>query len=204
MTTDTARDERLDGSTAIVGLVMLTVLILGFTGAANAALMDSSLRRRGHSLLLPLSDLAGSLFWHEGKTTERRFDPKFYEGVVKAGVIATMFWGIAGMLVGVIIALQLTWPNLFYFSDFGWTQLRTAAAAAHVGGDLRVRRQRADRTSFYVVQRTCRARWPAASLAVVRVLGLPAVHRAGGDRLSAGHHPVARNTPSRNGTSICG
>jgi cytochrome c oxidase cbb3-type subunit 1 len=37
----------------------------------------------------------------------------YAEAVVKAGVGASMFWGIAGMLVGVIIALQLSFPNLF-------------------------------------------------------------------------------------------
>ena len=31
--------------------------------------------------------------------------------VIKAGVIASMFWGIAGMLVGVVIALQLAFPT---------------------------------------------------------------------------------------------
>jgi cbb3-type cytochrome oxidase subunit 1 len=44
-------------------------------------------------------------------------------------------------------------------------------------------------TSFYVVQRTCRARLFGGAR-LVRVLGLPAVHRHGGDRLSARHHPV--------------
>ena len=39
---------------------------------------------------------------------------------------------------------------------------------------------------------------------LVRVLGLPALHRAGRDRLPARRHPVAANTPSRNGTSTSG
>ncbi len=68
--------------------------------------------------------------------------------------------------------------------------LRPAAAAAHLGGDLRLRRQRAARD---LVLRGA-ADLPGAagrqSGAVVRVLGLSAVHRAGGDRLSARHHPV--------------
>jgi cytochrome c oxidase cbb3-type subunit 1 len=42
---------------------------------------------------------------------------QYAEAVVKAGVGASMFWGIAGMLVGVIIALQLSFPHLFYFAD---------------------------------------------------------------------------------------
>ena len=51
MTTDTARDERLDGSTAIVGLVMLTVLILGFAGAANAA--DGQFAEQAWTFVVP-------------------------------------------------------------------------------------------------------------------------------------------------------
>src|SRR3569832_911494 len=31
---------------------------------------------------------------------------------IRWGVIATLFWGIAGFLAGLYIALQLTWPAL--------------------------------------------------------------------------------------------
>jgi cytochrome c oxidase cbb3-type subunit I len=78
--------------------------------------------------------------------------------IVKAGVIASMFWGIAGMLVGVIIALQLAFPNLFYFADLPWTNfgrlrpLHTSAVIFAFGGNVLLA------TSFYVVQRTCHAR----------------------------------------------
>jgi cytochrome c oxidase cbb3-type subunit 1 len=85
--------------------------------------------------------------------------------VVKAGVVASMFWGIAGMLVGVIIALQLAFPSLFYFPELPWTNfgrlrpLHTSAVIFAFGGNVLIA------TSFYVVQRTCHARlaggiWP--------------------------------------------
>ncbi len=85
--------------------------------------------------------------------------------VVKAGVYASMFWGIAGMLVGLIIALQLAFPNLFYFPDYAFTNfgrlrpLHTSAVIFAFGGNVLIA------TSFYVVQRTCHARlaggsWP--------------------------------------------
>ena len=85
--------------------------------------------------------------------------------IVKLGVIASMFWGIAGMLVGVIIALQLAFPTLFYFPDLPWTNfgrlrpLHTSAVIFAFGGNVLLA------TSFYVVQRTCKARlagglWP--------------------------------------------
>lgn len=93
-------------------------------------------------------------------------DPKSYmDGVVKAPVIAAMFWGIAGFLVGVVIALQLAFPNIFYLPDFGFLNfgrlrpLHTSAVIFAFGGNVLLA------TSFYVVQRTCRARlagglWP--------------------------------------------
>ena len=78
--------------------------------------------------------------------------------VVKAGVIASMFWGIAGMTVGLVIALQLSFPGLFYFPDLPWTNfgrlrpLHTSAVIFAFGGNVLIA------TSFYVVQRTSRAR----------------------------------------------
>jgi cytochrome c oxidase cbb3-type subunit 1 len=95
-----------------------------------------------------------------------KFDHSEYQDdVIKAGVIATTFWGIVGMLVGVIIACQLTWPNIFYFEDLPWTNfgrlrpLHTSAVIFAFGGNALIA------TSFYVVQRTCRTRlaggmWP--------------------------------------------
>ena len=79
-------------------------------------------------------------------------------GVVKAGVIASMFWGIAGFLVGVVIAFQLAFPDLLYFENLPWTNfgrlrpLHTSAVIFAFGGNVLIA------TSFYVVQRTCRAR----------------------------------------------
>jgi len=78
--------------------------------------------------------------------------------VIKAGVIATMFWGAAAMLVGVILAAQLSWPKLFYFPDYGFLNfgrlrpLHTSAGIFAFGGNALIS------TSFWVVQRTCRAR----------------------------------------------
>ncbi|MBL9098168.1 MAG: cytochrome-c oxidase, cbb3-type subunit I [Alphaproteobacteria bacterium] len=85
--------------------------------------------------------------------------------IVKAGVVASMFWGIAGMLVGVVIALQLAFPTLFYFDalpelNFGRLRpLHTSAVIFAFGGNVLLA------TSFYVVQRTSKARlafglWP--------------------------------------------
>ena len=88
---------------------------------------------------------------------------KYLDGVVRYGAIATLFWGIAGFLVGVIIALQLAYPVLNL--DWAWTNfgrlrpLHTSAVIFAFGGNALLC------TSFYVVQRTCQARLAFGNLA---------------------------------------
>ena len=100
-----------------------------------------------------------------GDGTPRIDDSEYNDTIIKYGVIATTFWGIVGMLVGVVIALQLAFPEIFYFENFGWTNfgrlrpLHTSAVIFAFGGNALIA------TSFYVVQRTCRTRlagdyWP--------------------------------------------
>jgi cytochrome c oxidase cbb3-type subunit I len=79
----------------------------------------------------------------------------YNDDVVRYGVIATMFWGIAGFLVGVIIASQLAWPelNLPPFLSYGRLRpLHTSAVIFAFGGNALIC------TAFYSVQRTTRAR----------------------------------------------
>ncbi len=82
--------------------------------------------------------------------------PNYNFDVVRYGVIAAMFWGIAGFLVGLILALQLAFP-VFNF-DLPWLAfgrlrpLHTSAVIFAFGGNVLIA------TSFYVVQRTSRAR----------------------------------------------
>src|SRR3569833_2269295 len=88
----------------------------------------------------------------------------YADAVIKAGVAVSMFWGIVGMLVGVIIALQLSFPHWFYFPDQPWTNfgrmrpLHTSAVIFAFGGNVLIA------TSYYVVQRTCKARLWGGSL----------------------------------------
>jgi len=88
----------------------------------------------------------------------------YADAVIKAGVIASTFWGIVGMLVGVAIALQLCFPHFLYFPDLPWTNfgrmrpLHTSAVVFAFGGNVLIT------TSFYAVQRTCRARLFGGSL----------------------------------------
>lgn len=87
----------------------------------------------------------------------------YLDGVVRAGAIATVFWGVAGFLVGVVIALQLAYPALNF--DLPWTNfgrlrpLHTSAVIFAFGGNALMA------TSFYVVQRTCKTRLALGNLA---------------------------------------
>jgi cytochrome c oxidase cbb3-type subunit 1 len=75
---------------------------------------------------------------------------------IRWGVIATVFWGLAGFLAGLYIALQLAFPALnlgIEYTSFGRLRpLHTSAVIFAFGGNALIA------TSFYVVQRTCRAR----------------------------------------------
>jgi cytochrome c oxidase cbb3-type subunit 1 len=84
-------------------------------------------------------------------------DPGRYDDdPVRWGVIATMFWGIAGFLAGLYIALQLAFPVLnlgLEYTTFGRLRpLHTSAVIFAFGGNALIA------TSFYIVQRTCRTR----------------------------------------------
>ncbi|MFZ1743556.1 MAG: cytochrome-c oxidase, cbb3-type subunit I [Pontixanthobacter sp.] len=81
---------------------------------------------------------------------------------IRWGVIATVFWGLAGLLAGLFIALQLAFPvlNIEPYLNFGRVRpLHTSAVIFAFGGNALIA------TSFYVVQRTCRARLAFPSLA---------------------------------------
>ncbi len=77
---------------------------------------------------------------------------KYDDQIVKMFTIATLFWAFAGMLVGVLIALQLTYP-IFNF-DLPWTNfgrmrpLHTSGVIFGFGGNILIA------TSLFVVQRT--------------------------------------------------
>ncbi|MFM8376164.1 MAG: cbb3-type cytochrome c oxidase subunit I, partial [Phenylobacterium sp.] len=103
----------------------VALLILSAAGAflglmATALSPDPLFRLEGW--IFTLAALAGAAALTVGVANGRyRSDPGRYEdGVIRAGAIATLFWAIVGMLVGVVIALQLAWPRIFYFPEFGF------------------------------------------------------------------------------------
>ncbi len=82
--------------------------------------------------------------------------PNYNMGPVKFATLASLFWGIAGFTVGLVIALQLAWPALnlgLPWTSFGRLRpLHTSAVIFAFGGNVLLA------TSFYVVQRTSRVR----------------------------------------------
>ena len=91
-------------------------------------------------------------------------DPGRYDDdPIRWGVIATVFWGMAGFLAGLYIALELAFPVLnlgLEWTTFGRLRpLHTSAVIFAFGGNALIA------TSFYVVQRTCRARLAFPGLA---------------------------------------
>src|SRR5687768_18340891 len=85
----------------------------------------------------------------------RPHDPTetYNDAVVRKFAVMTVVWGIVGMLVGVIIAAQLYWPQIF--DGIAWLSygrlrpLHTNAVVFAFGGCALIG------TSFYIVQRTC-------------------------------------------------
>ena len=142
-------------------LGVAAVLALFATGLTD----DAAFRFHGY-ILMAASVLALSAMTIGVAHGRFRSDPRRYEdGVIRAGVIATMFWGVIGMTVGVLIAAQLSWPEIFYFPEHGWLNfgrlrpLHTSGVIFAFGGNALIC------TSFWVVQRTCKARlaggiWP--------------------------------------------
>jgi cytochrome c oxidase cbb3-type subunit I len=82
--------------------------------------------------------------------------PNYNMGPVKFATVAAVFWGIAGFTVGLWAALELAFPvlnlDLPWFSFGRIRPLHTSAVIFAFGGNVLIA------TSFYVVQRTCRAR----------------------------------------------
>lgn len=82
-------------------------------------------------------------------------DGRYYDEVIRWGVIATVIWGLVGMLAGLYIASELIYPALNFSEYINFGRLRplhTSGVIFAFGGNALIA------TSFYVVQRTCRAR----------------------------------------------
>ena len=139
-------------------IILAAATLLAILGAAFA--QDELFRIHAWILVAILSVTTIVLlrrveFAPAGKVIPPRDTSGYMDDVVRYGVIATIFWGVVGFLVGVLIAAQLAWPELNIQPWFNFGRLRpvhTSAVIFAFGGNALIC------TSFYVVQRTCRAR----------------------------------------------
>ena len=93
----------------------------------------------------------------------------YNDKVIRQFAVMTIIWGIVGMLVGVLIAAQMAWPQLNF--DVPWLTfsrlrpLHTNAVIFAFGGSALFA------TSYYVVQRTCHVRLFSDGLAAFTFWG---------------------------------
>ena len=96
-------------------------------------------------------------------------DTTYNYKVVRQFAIMTIVWGIIGMLVGVLIAAQLIWPDLTFgipWLSYGRLRpLHTNAVIFAFGGCGLFA------TSYYVVQRTCQVRLVSDKMAAITFWG---------------------------------
>ena len=99
---------------------------------------------------------------------------EFYnDKVVRQFAVVTVVWGIVGMLVGLVIAAQLYWPD--FLGGIEWLSygrlrpLHTNAVIFAFGGSALFA------TSYYCVQRTCQVRLFSDRLAAFTFWGWQAV-----------------------------
>jgi cytochrome c oxidase cbb3-type subunit 1 len=145
------------------GVPAISVALAAFLALLAAALGQDELFKIHFWILFTVLTLAAVLLMRRVS-----FSPTgtaaltgYMDEVVRYGIIATLFWGTAGMLVGVIVASQLAWPDLNIQPWFNFGRLRplhTSAVVFAFGGNALIA------TSFYVVQRTTRARLWGGSL----------------------------------------
>jgi cytochrome c oxidase cbb3-type subunit I len=95
--------------------------------------------------------------------------PVYFDAPVRWFSVVAVLYGIVGMLVGVIIAAQLAWPELnlgIPFLSYGRLRpLHTNAVIFAFGGCVLFA------TSYHVVQRTCQTRLFMPGLAMFTFLG---------------------------------
>ena len=138
-------------------VVKITAWGLGALLFAMAANWGDDQAYRAHALLLMA--IAAVFFFLSFRNAGARLAPAesgYMDDVVRAGVIATAFWGVVGFLAGTYIAFELAFPVLNWglpWTSFGRLRpLHTSAVIFAFGGNALIA------TSFYVVQRTCATR----------------------------------------------
>ncbi|MBW9065848.1 cytochrome-c oxidase, cbb3-type subunit I [Rhizobium herbae] len=137
---------------AIIGLGVATFLVLLAAGFAYDAAFASHMWVLFFVLLISVVVLLRRTTFEPALVINRS---AYMDEPIRYGVIATMLWAVVGLLVGVIVALQLAYPELNIEPWFNFGRMRplhtSGVIFAFCGNALLA-------TSFYVVQRTSRAR----------------------------------------------
>src|SRR5262245_52511406 len=152
MADTTVERQAFSDAAAVMAAALCAVLgaLLVF-GARDAAMAF-------HGALFMLAGTLAVIALVNGIFTEAAPERGYMDGPIKVATIAAVFWGIAGFVVGDVIAWQMAFPQLNF--DLPWTSfgrlrpLHTSAVIFAFGGNVLLA------TSFYVVQRTCQARLP--------------------------------------------
>ncbi|MBX9880970.1 MAG: cytochrome-c oxidase, cbb3-type subunit I [Sphingomonas sp.] len=151
-----------DVSWAGLWLVAGIACILAAMGAADAPFAVHMGIAASAALIAAFVNMHG-VGKSEAARAARAPTSRYDDEVIRWGVIATVFWGVVGLLVGVFIAAQLSFPWLNFpteYTTFGRLRpLHTSAVIFAFGGNALLA------TSFFVVQRTCRARLALPALA---------------------------------------
>ena len=163
------RSEYLMQAEAALGRVGLWLLVMVLSVLMAATAADSGMA--AHATIIGI--IAFVMVW----VTAARFDPlgktqgffkmpegpsRYDDDPIRWGVLATMMWALVGLLAGVFIASQLAFPqlNIEPYFNFGRVRpLHTSAVIFAFGGNILIA------SSFYVVQRTCRAQLAFPALA---------------------------------------
>ena len=147
----------------LIGLILMFVwaLINGKDLAYQVAMMLFTLAALASLLWLHFSSASSQ---HDNDNTANvDLAHHYLDGVVRAGVIATIFWGVVGFLVGVYIAFELAFPALNFdwpYTSFGRLRpLHTSAVIFAFGGNALIA------SSFFIVQRTSAVRLWGGNLA---------------------------------------
>lgn len=139
--------------------IIIAGVVAGFGLAMLVAGNDSAFG--AHGAIVMLSGFAviyavGSRYYKPEPSPDRL--QTYYDDPIKIGIILAMGWAVIGMFFGVWVAAQLAWPDLTL--DMGWTSfgrirpVHTSGVIFGFGGNALIA------TSFYVMQRTSRARLP--------------------------------------------
>jgi cytochrome c oxidase cbb3-type subunit 1 len=146
----------------------IKLLVLGVTTilAAIGVQYGWDLPYKVNAAVVMLAAAATFIYTPRGMEQPKLAAPmgEYNDGMIRAGVIATTFWGVVRFLVGVLIAFQLAIPALnievMGILNFGRLRpLHTSAVIFAFGGNALIM------SAFYIVQRTSGVRLWGGGLA---------------------------------------